>query len=177
MSAPKTDKVKGFLRYSLAHHPTCWQYREHLIRMKGWSFCLGCTGFYSGVILGTIFIFFGLLQEIKWLGLVSLAILLYLPTMLRLVNIPLFNSSSRKLRIIFRGLLGIGIAIGILSIIRAPSLEIQFFQVFIGLLFYGIISYVRVKKGPKEWDVLCETCTFTRNTNCPGMNPLFTWRE
>ncbi|MHA2345143.1 MAG: hypothetical protein ACXACP_00350 [Candidatus Hodarchaeales archaeon] len=177
MNSSKTEKVKGFLRYSLAHHPTCWQYREHLIRVNGWSLCLGCTGFYSGFIIGLIVIFLGFLQAFGWTELIILAIFLYLATFLRLANVPFFNSSSRKLRISFRGLLGIGIAVGLYSITIAPSFEIQIFQVLLGITFYGIISFKRVKTGPKEWDTLCESCTFTRNTNCPGMNPLFTWRQ
>ncbi|MHA2388141.1 MAG: DUF2085 domain-containing protein [Candidatus Hodarchaeales archaeon] len=177
MSSSKTEKIKGFVRYSLAHHPVCWQYREHLLRVKGWSLCLGCTGLYSGFILGTIIILLGILHPLEWGELIILAIILYLPTMLRLTHISAFDSSNRKLRISFRGSLGVGIAVGIYSIIKAPSFEIQVIQVLIGIVFYGIISYKRIKSGTKEWDALCDTCSFNRNTACPGMEPLFTWRE
>ena len=177
MSSSRTEKLKGFLHYSLAHHPICWQYREHLIRVKGWSLCLGCTGFYSGFIFGAIVIFLGFLQHILWIELIILAILLYLPTMLRLAKVLIFDSTNRKLRIGFRGLLGLGIAVGLYSIIVAPYFEIQLLQVLIGVTFYGIITIKRIKNGTKEWDALCETCTFSRNAQCPGMEPLFTWRE
>ena len=177
MSSSKTEKIKGFLRYSLAHHPVCWQYRDHLIRVKGWHLCLGCTGFYSGFILGGIGIILGFLQNVDWEGLIILAIIFYLPTMLRLANMRGFNSSNRKLRITFRGSLGIGIVVGLYSIVIAPSFEIQLLQVLIGIVFYSVISYKRIKSGTADWDTLCVTCTFTRNSSCPGMEPLFTWRE
>ncbi len=177
MSNSKSEKIKGFLRYSLAHHPICWQYREHLIRIRGWSLCLGCTGFYSGLFLGFLLILLGLLDNIKWFGLVLLAILLYLPTLFRLANIKGFITTKRYLRILFRELLGIGIAVGIFSIWRAPSFEIQVLQVLIGISFYAFITFKRIKSGSKEWDDLCATCTFDRNAKCPGMEPLFTWRK
>ena len=177
MVRSKSEKIKGILRYSLAHHPVCWQFREHLIRINGWSLCLGCTGFYSGFIIGTIPILFGVLNNFKWIELIILAILFFFPTIFRLVDLPFFNSFNRKVRFSFRGLLGIGIAVGIYSIIKAPSFEMQIFQVILGILFYGILSFKRYKTGTEEWDSLCETCSFTRNTKCPGMEPLFTWRE
>jgi uncharacterized membrane protein len=177
MSSSKTEKIMGFLRYSLAHHPVCWQYREHLLKVKGWSLCLGCTGFYSGLFLGGFVIFLGLLRDVDWLELIILAIILYLPTMLRLADVRGFNSSNRKLRISFRGLLGVGIAVGIYSILFAPSFEIQALQILIGMAFYTLITFQRIKNGTGKWDALCDTCSFNRNANCPGMEPLFTWRE
>jgi uncharacterized membrane protein len=177
MVRSKSERAKGIFRYLLAHHPICWQFREHLIRINGWNLCLGCTGFYSGFLLATIIILFGFLDSLSWMQLVILAIFFYLPTMLRLGNITLFNPSHRNIRISLRGLLGVGIAIGIFSIINAPSFELQIFQIILGSLFYGILTFKRYRTGPKEWDSLCETCTFTRNIKCPGMEPLFTWRE
>ncbi|MFX0014720.1 MAG: hypothetical protein ACFFB2_06220 [Promethearchaeota archaeon] len=177
MSSSKSEKVKGFLRYSVAHHPICWQYRDHLIRIRGWSLCLGCTGFYSGFILGGITIFLGVFTHVTWEALIFLAIVFSLPTMFRLVDFSFFNSSDRRLRIVFRGFLGLGIVIGIYSIFVAPSFEFQFLQVLLGLVFYAGITVQRIRSGRKEWDLLCATCSFSRNTKCPGMERLFTWQK
>lgn len=176
MANTKLNRLKGFIRYSLAHHPICWQYRNHLIKFKGWYFCLGCTGFYSGFLAGIVLIFGGLFSKISWINLIFIAIIFWIPTILRLVNIKYFNTPKRSLRLIFRFLLGIGIALGIYSIFFAPTPLLQIIQILIGLLFYGIITVYRVRNGPQEWNRLCETCTFTRSKSCPGLSPLFIWR-
>jgi predicted membrane chloride channel (bestrophin family) len=73
--------------------------------------------------------------------------------------------------------LGLGVAIGIISITIAPSVPIIVVQIVLGIGFYSGISYNRFKKTPKTWDTLCETCLFTRSVECPGMAPLVVWRK
>ncbi len=176
MGIPKTSRITGFLRYSLAHHPVCWQFRDHLIRVGGWSLCLGCTGFYGGFIAGIGLIVFGGLSTFSWFELIVLAFILWIPTLLRLGNLMFFNTARKGYKFVFRVLLGVGIAVGVYSIFIAPSLIIQITQILIGILFYSGLTINRIRKGPQEWDRLCEACTFTRNNYCPGLKPLLIWR-
>ena len=163
-------KFIGLLKLSLAHHPVCWQYRNHTIKIFKIKFCLGCTGFYSGFFLGSLIIFLTpFFSSFSWTELVLLSTFLYIPTMLRLIKLPLFKSSDKRLRILFRFLLGFGISTGLLSIFIANNLLIQIIQVFMGLGFYTGITIMRVidKNAFKE----CETCTFIRSRRCPGFKP------
>ncbi len=170
-------KVSSFIRYSLAHHPICWQFRDHIINIKGIRLCLGCTGFYTGFFLGLLVGYIWLVDRLAWLYFIMFALFLWIPTIFRLMNVPFFTTTNRRLRFLFRWLLGIGIGIGVISILVAPSVGFQVLQVIIGLLFYIGMTIKRVKGGLRDWDALCNTCTFTRNLNCPGMGPLLAWRH
>ncbi|MHA2365706.1 MAG: hypothetical protein ACXAC7_17240 [Candidatus Hodarchaeales archaeon] len=163
--------LKGFLKLSLAHHPICWQYRNHVIRFKDWSFCLGCSGFYSGLFLGLGIILLGLLTYFSWFDLILIALLLYFPTIFRILNIPLFTSSKKSFRFIFRFSLGNGIAVGLLSIWIANDIYLQLFQILFGLGFYIALSFKRIID--KESFQECNTCTFLRGSNCPGFKSFY----
>jgi hypothetical protein len=93
------------------------------------------------------------------------------------MKIAFFTSDVKVYRFLFRWSLGLGTGVGIISILVAQSLILQIVQVAIGLIFYIGISIKRIRSGLSDWDVLCETCTFTRSGNCPGMEPLFAWRS
>lgn len=166
----RKDRAKGVLLLSLAHHPLCWQYRNHTLKIFNIKFCLGCTGFYSGFVLGTIIILFSsFFSPFNWTELVILSTLLYLPTMLRLISIPPFNTSNKYLRLSYRFLLGYGISTGLLSIFKASSLLIQVIQFCMGIGLYGGLTIHRARN--KDLFKECETCSFTRSPTCPGFRP------
>ena len=165
-----SPKFIGFLKLSLAHHPLCWQYRNHTIKIFNTKFCLGCTGFYSGFFLGSVLILFtSLFSSFSWTELVILSTILYLPTIFRLIGLPVFNTSNKWLRLFFRFLLGLGIATGLLSIFIISDLVIQIIQFGMGIGLYAGITIKRLidKDAFKE----CETCAFTRSRSCPGFKP------
>lgn len=165
-----SSKFIGFLKLSLAHHPVCWQYRNHTIKIFNIKFCLGCTGFYSGFFVGSVLILLtSLFSSFSWSELVLISTLFYLPTMLRLISVPYFKTSNKELRLLFRFLLGVGIATGLLSIFIISNLLIQIIQVLMGFGLYAGITLKRVldKDAFKE----CETCSFIRSRSCPGFKP------
>lgn len=166
------ERFKGLIKLSLAHHPLCWHYRLHTIRFRNVSFCLGCTGFYSGIILGILFVYMSGIHRLNWGELVTIVTILFLPTILRLLNIEPFNSKQRKLRFIFRWLLGVGVAVGIFSIFNAPNQFIGFAQLVFGIGLYSMISYRRLKSGNSGdfWSE-CQDCSFTPSPECPGYSP------
>jgi uncharacterized membrane protein len=120
--------IKGFIRMSLAHHPVCALYNNHLIRIKGVSLCLGCTALYSGMFIGIILLITGILYTIEWKYLVLVAFIMFLPTILRLLDFSIFGTSNKNLRFFYRFILGLGIIIGIASILKAPTIQIQIIQ-------------------------------------------------
>lgn len=164
------ERLVGLLKLSLAHHPLCWQYRNHTIKIFNIKFCLGCTGFYSGLTIGGLFILFtSLFSPYSWTELVFLSTLLYLPTMLRLINLPFFNTSNKNLRLLFRFLLGFGVSTGLLSIFIANNLLIQITQFLLGIGLYAGLTIHRARN--KDFFKECETCSFTRSPTCPGFKP------
>ena len=167
----KREQFKGFIKLSLAHHPTCWHYRMHTIRIRNVSICLGCTGFYSGMITGILFTFIFGLNRFNWEVLVTIVTIMFIPTILRLLNLRPFNSEQRELRFIFRWLLGVGVAVGILSIFTAQNQVIGFIQLVLGVGLYSIISYRRIKSG-NFWSE-CQDCSFHPSPDCPGFSPFY----
>ncbi len=162
-------RLLGILHLSIAHHPLCWHYRNHLIRIKGIGFCLGCTGFYSGLVLGIMILFFSEIEKFGWSYLILIAMVLFVPTILRLVDLPLFNTNRKDLRLIYRILLGFGVAIGFISIFKAPNIIIGTSQFIIGMGLYLSIGLRRVlsKDSWKE----CEECGYSPSPYCPGFIP------
>jgi len=172
------ERFKGLIKLSLAHHPLCWHYRLHTIRFKNVAFCLGCTGFYSGIILGILFVFVSGIHRLLWEELVTIAAIMFLPTILRLLHIKPFNSEQRKFRFIFRWLLGVGVAVGIFSIFIAPNQFIGFTQLVLGIGLYSMISYRRLKSGESgEFWSDCQDCSFAPSPECPGYSPFYLPRK
>ena len=167
----KREKFKGFIKLSLAHHPICWHYRMHTIRIRGVALCLGCTGFYSGMIIGIVLTLIGGINRLNWEELVVIATLMFLPTILRLFKIKPFNSKLRETRFFLRWLLGVGVAIGIYSIFNAPNEVIGFVQLFLGIGLYSTISYRRIRSG-NFWSE-CQDCSFHPSPDCPGFSPFY----
>ncbi len=165
------EQFKGFVRLSLAHHPTCWQYRLHTIRIKNVAVCLGCTGFYSGMIIVFLFMMITGLHRMDWEILVLLASIFFLPTILRLLKIKPFISKQRKYRFVFRWLLGAGVTIGLFSIFSAPNRVIGLLQIVLGISLYAIISLKRIRSG-NFWEE-CQDCSFNPSSSCPGFEPFY----
>jgi phosphatidylserine synthase len=166
------ERLFGLLRLSLAHHPVCWQYRNHTIKIFSIKFCLGCTGFYSGLSIATAMIFFtSLFSNFSWFDLVLLSFVFYLPTILRILSIPLFKTSNKHSRIFFRFLLGFGVVTGLLSIFIMSDIIIQIFQILLGLGLYSALTVQRIKN--KDLFKECETCSFERSHFCPGFRPFY----
>ena len=153
------ERLFGLLQLSLAHHPLCWQYRNHTINFFKVKLCLGCTGFYTGLLIGFLaLIFSSIFSTLNWLQLVLLSTLFYLPTIFRITNIPFFKSSDKYFRLTFRFLLGVGVSTGILSIIVANNIFVQLIQIILGISLYGGLAIQRVRN--KDMFKECETCSF-----------------
>ncbi len=171
----KKERFKGFVKLSLAHHPLCWQFRPHTIHIDGIVLCLGCTGFYSGILIGTLIIIFGSFFQFDWFSLVSIATIFALPTIFRLLKIPLFVSAKKSLRFLFRWLLGIGVSIGLISVIRAPNLVIGLVQFVLGFGLYLGIAFNRIRS--KDMWTECQNCSHTMSLDCPGFAPFYPRNE
>ncbi len=163
------ERFIGLLKFSIAHHPVCWHYRLHTLHIGSFTLCLGCTGFYGGVFLGAVMFIFRNVVQLDWFGLVIIASSLAVPTILRLMNLPFFNSTRKYLRFLFRLLLGIGVAFGLASITKAPNVFIGFSQFILGVGLYLGIGYQRIRS--KDMWTECQDCTFTMSFDCPGFAP------
>ena len=118
------------------------------------------------------------IHRLNWEQLVAIATIMFLPTMLRLLKIKPFNSKQRKLRFIYRWLLGFGVAIGIFSIFKAPNQFIGFIQLALGIGLYSVISFKRIKSGNSgEFWSECQDCSFTPSPECPGYSPFYLPRK
>lgn len=162
-------RLKGFLKFSLSHHPLCWQYRNHTIRIRGFSFCLGCTAFYFGFFIGFLLIIFIHLNRFNWEELVIIAIILYLPTIFRLFRFPIFNTTQKGLRFLYRFFLGVGVVVGLISIFKASNIFIGLLQFLLGIGLYAGIGLKRVF-GKNVMDE-CNDCSFSPSWECPGFSP------
>ena len=165
----KKERFMGFVKLSLAHHPLCWHFRPHTIRIGGIILCLGCTGFYSGVLVGTLIIIFGMIFQLDWFILICIATIMALPTIFRLIKLPLFTSSNKGVKFLFRWLLGIGVAIGLVSIVKAPHVMIGSLQFILGFGLYLGIALNRIR-SKDMWNE-CQDCTYTMSLDCPGFMP------
>jgi hypothetical protein len=94
---------------------------------------------------------------------------MFLPTILRLLEIPLFTSEKKSLRLVFRWLLGFGVAIGIISIVKAPHVLIGLTQFLLGVGLYLGIGINRIRS--KDLWFECKDCTYPMSINCPGFSP------
>lgn len=163
------ERLLGILCLSIAHHPLCWQYRNHIIRINNLHLCLGCTGFYSGFLFGLLIFLFSNINLLAWEFLIFIGLILYIPTILRLLNLSFFNSSRKDLRIFFRFLLGFGVTIGLISIFKAPNYLISGIQLLLGIVLYFGIGIKRALS--KDLWMECEECTFSPSPYCPGFIP------
>ncbi len=164
----RKERFKGFVKISLAHHPLCWHFNPHTLRIDGVILCLGCTGFYSGVFIGALIIIFGRIFQLDWLILTFIATIMALPTIFRLFKFPFFASKNKRPRFLFRWLLGIGVAIGLVSIFKAPHVLIGLIQFILGFGLYLGIGLNRIRS--KDMWVECQACTYTRSIDCPGFS-------
>lgn len=121
------------------------------------------------MIAGFIPVFTGLLDNIKWPIMVFIASLLFIPSILRILSFPYFNSKNRLPRFFFRLLLGIGVTIGLVSITIAPDAIIAISQLGLGLGLYAAISVKRAMS--KDAWTECSECTFIMTSTCPGFAP------
>ncbi|MHA2224382.1 MAG: DUF2085 domain-containing protein [Candidatus Hodarchaeales archaeon] len=163
------ERLIGLVKLSLAHHPICYLYRNHTLQIKNFTLCLGCTGFYSGCFVGIFILIFGKISTFGWWTMVIVAAIMAIPTIFRLMNVPIFSSQDKRLRFVFRWLLGIGVVIGFMSIFIAPNLYIGVIQFFLGLATYIGISLKRVLSDDL-WNE-CQDCSFIRAPDCPGFAP------
>ncbi|MFX0211865.1 MAG: hypothetical protein ACFFDT_38170 [Candidatus Hodarchaeota archaeon] len=103
----KLERLKGFVKFSLAHHPLCVQLRPHTIQIGGINLCLGCTGFYGGISIGILVVVITWnLFRLEWLSLVVISTVMFLPTILRLINIPFFFYKEKISKIIIPIIIG-----------------------------------------------------------------------
>lgn len=165
----KKERLMGFVKLSLAHHPLCWHFRSHTFYIGGIALCLGCTGFYSGVLVGTLIVIIGRVFQLDWFTLVGIATAIFLPTIFRLMKIPFFSSEKKGIKFLFRWLLGIGIAIGLVSIVKAPHVLIGLIQFILGFGLYLGIGLNRIRS--KDMWIECQDCTDVMSINCPGFSP------
>jgi uncharacterized membrane protein len=166
----RNKRLLGLLHLSVAHHPLCQYYRNHIIRVNQYlALCLGCFGFYSGLAIGILILFLSKLKHLEWEILVLMALILYTPTILRLLHFPLFNSPKKTFRLLNRFLLGLGVAIGFFSIFKVPNFFLGIFQFVFGVGLYLSIGIKRVL-SEDVWKE-CESCFFSPSPDCPGFIP------
>jgi len=109
------------------------------------------------------------LNILRWEELVFIAIILYLPTIFRLLRFPIFNTTQKGLRFLYRFLLGVGVAIGLISIFKVSNIFFGLLQFLFGVGLYAGIGLKRVFN--KEVMSECNDCSFFPSWECPGFSP------
>jgi hypothetical protein len=166
----KIERLKGFVKLSLAHHPLCEHFRSHTLQIGGINLCLGCSGFYGGILIGILVIVISWnLTRIEWFSLVVISTVMLLTTIFRLMNIPFFSTKRKSLRLLFRLLLGFGVAIGLVSLVIVPNVLIGLIQFLLGMGLYLGIGINRIRS--KDMWIECQDCLHTISINCPGYTP------
>jgi len=146
-----------------AHHPDCYRYDHHLLRVGRRPLCLGCCCLWSGVALGLPT---STLVPPWWL--VALGLALVAPTALQ----PYIQ--RKPFKIVARSMLGVGCAWYVLGLIVAPSWDPQGLAVRLagaGLfhLLYRALRQLRQKRLNDP----CAECPHGRKPFCLHYLPQF----
>ena len=156
----------GLMKLLLSHHPLCDYYVDHVIRIRSIYLCLGCSGFYPSLFLSFAVSMLGILGS-NWLFLVSISILLFLPSIIRLfIYVP---SRMKTMRFFSKVFLGLAVGLGLYTIIIANNIIIMSLQVIFGLVLYIKMAVQRSNDPNPE----CGPCNFNPSPVCPGMSPFY----
>lgn len=150
----------------LAHHPDCYRYDHHLIRVGARSFCLGCTCMGIGISLGLAA--FAFLRESDARALLASGALLTAPTLLQ----PYLQWKPYK--VLARTLLGGGSALFVATTIFALPLTLAGvgWRASMALIFaaiYRLLSQLRLRR----LDDPCSHCSHGSKPFCYHYLPEF----
>ncbi|HKZ41978.1 MAG TPA: hypothetical protein VJ044_13520 [Candidatus Hodarchaeales archaeon] len=95
------------------------------------------------------------------------ALVLMLPTVVRLFFD--LDSGRKWLRFASKLLLGLGVGLGIYSILLSTDILIQLFQLTFGIAVYAGIAYRKSKNPYPE----CGPCSYNPSRVCPGIGPFY----
>lgn len=121
------------------------------------------------MLIGGLIIIIGSIFQYDWMILVMISTVMFLPTILHVLEIPLFSSEKKSLRLVFRWLLGFGVAIGIISIVKAPHVLVGLIQFLLGVGLYLGVGINRIRS--KDMWFECKDCTYLMSINCPRFSP------
>lgn len=111
----------------IAHHPVCDRYSNHLIFIKGYPFCLGCTFMYLGVLFGVVVVNLIPWNTVSFATSLSCHLLLLLPTAIQpWIQYKFFKKIARFI-------LGVTISSYLISSIFYIALP------FTGWLYYPLV--------------------------------------
>jgi hypothetical protein len=133
------NTILNKLQVHLAHHPTCYRYDHHLIRIFQFDFCLGCSSATIGGIIGWLVHRQAQLEPTLYVFLSCFVLLI--PTVIQ----PFFQ--RKWFKILSRTMLGSACAIYLLNVLGLATRNHYENFVSIGLL--GLMFLIA--KGLVKW--------------------------
>ena len=156
------EKLKTVDAPFLSHHPLCTSFTEDLLQIRGWKLCLGCAISYPLaiiVIIGSIWLPYG---NWDWKLLAMTGIPLGLLQLLSTIGL----TKKRILKIIIKIILGIGLGLTALFILKIPlPFPIRMLIFIVGAQLASIPAGLRSRNIKKK----CEECPYNAEWgSCPG---------
>mgnify|MGYP003340604990 CR=1 FL=1 len=146
-----------------AHHPDCYRYDHHLLRIGGRPWCLGCVCLWTGVTLGVPT---GLAIAPWWL--VGLGLAFVVPTAAQ----PFVQRKPYK--ILARTLLGVGCAWYVLGLTLAPAWDARGLVIRgAGALLFALLYRALKVLRQARLDDPCATCPHGKKPFCHHYLPRF----
>ncbi len=168
MTSDFKDDVKEAFRlfwsardYVLSHHPDCKEYEEDCYQVGKKRLCIGCFTAYPVALTILILWIFNLI-EVTYSGGLMIGFIFGMIQLFSLTGL----SDIRKVKILIKVCLGIGIGFFTIGIFSLPLLFILRLLLFlICLNIVGFFSFLRMRKIKK----ICNQCEHERDwENCPG---------
>lgn len=155
-----------FSWFYFAHHPLCKNYSDEVLKINDYYFCRGCSEVYGTALFIILFSFF--LEPIKTLNIfqfILIGILSIIPSFIG--NIIHFK--HRLIKDILRIILGLGLGIGVFSIIILPDI-ISKLSI---LLFMAIMYFIFKISRSNQESYLCPECTSFTDNACASYKRVF----
>jgi len=136
---------------TIAHHPTCSRYKNHLFKIGKIYLCVGCTSVYSTL---SIFLILFFIYKAFFLQHFIILPLLFLYGTTTAVLQSLTKPKNKWVKALLRSNLGLGLGAYLAIIFLTPSWWIMVLLIF--LAGVGVYVYNLTRKGANM--ALCQTC-------------------
>ncbi|MDC0161313.1 hypothetical protein OAI71_00430 [Marine Group III euryarchaeote] len=156
------ERLKTVNAPFLSHHPLCSSFTEDLIQVKGWKICLGCAIAYPLAILVIICSIWLPYGNWGWEFLAMTGIPLGLLQLMSTIGL----TKKRSLKIFIKILLGVGLGLTALFILKIPlPFPIRMLIFIAAAQLASIPAGLRSKNIKKK----CEKCPYNAEWgSCPG---------
>ncbi|MEW6069615.1 MAG: hypothetical protein AB1485_03275 [Candidatus Thermoplasmatota archaeon] len=158
--------LKALKPLLISHHPNCYRFEAHVVKVGNTRICLSCFVTYSTILLTlSVCCLMGCSQIFVW------HMLLCAGLALSPVKLLSGRFSKKIVKVMLNLIFGLGVSFIVLGILAIPtSLVIKILAFVVLILALGAFSYIRVNKII----LTCNECEYRRNwSSCPGFKELY----